>query len=120
MKTLRLKAGRQKSLLRRHPWIFSGAVATVTGEPEPGETVLVLDAAGTALGTAAYSPQSQIRARIWSFDPDLPVDEEFFDRRLRTAIAARDTWNTQPEPAGLWLVHAENYSLPGVIVDRYG
>ncbi len=118
-KTLVLKPGREKSLLRRHPWIFSGAVARVAGSPGPGETVAVAAAGGAILGLAAYSPHSQIRARMWTFTPAGDVDAGFFRDRIETALAMRRTWGEQPEPAGLRLVHGENDGLPGLIVDRY-
>ena len=63
-----LKSGRDKSLKRRHPWLFSGAIARVEGEPQSGDTVEVVSDSGQPLALAAYSPQSQIRARVWSFD----------------------------------------------------
>lgn len=120
MATLHLKPGREKSLLRRHPWIFSGAVGGMDGNPRPGDTVTVTDARGTALGQAAFSPHSQIRARLWTFDPQTPVGPEFFRERLEAALGSRASWGPLPEPAGLRLVNAENDGLPGLIVDRYG
>ena len=80
MKSLHLKAGRDKSLQRRHPWIFSGAVAKLDGEPASGETVLV-KAAGQPVAVAAWSPKSQICARVWSFDCSVFVDEKFFRKK---------------------------------------
>ena len=65
-----LQAGRDKSLRRRHPWVFSGAIDRVAGDPQPGDTVEVRAAGGERLGLAAYSPASQIRARMWTFDDD--------------------------------------------------
>ncbi len=69
---IQLKKGREKSLRRRHPWIFSGAIERVTGKPGSGDTVEVRDASGKPLAQAAFSPKSQIRARVWSFDASLP------------------------------------------------
>jgi 23S rRNA (cytosine1962-C5)-methyltransferase len=121
---LYLKPGREKSLLRHHPWIFSGALARVDGDPASGETVDLLASDGQILARAAYSPVSQIRARVWTFDPAEPVDQAFFRRRLQRAISAR----LSPLPAGegpgvradaLRLVYAESDRLPGLIVDRY-
>jgi 23S rRNA (cytosine1962-C5)-methyltransferase len=131
MPSLLLKPGREKSLLRRHPWVFSGAVARVAGEPASGETVDLLAADGQFLGQAAYSPTSQIRARLWTFDPSEQVDEDFFRRRLQRAIASRIPLLLVGEGPGvlppdmgvrsnsLRLVYAESDSLPGLIVDRY-
>jgi 23S rRNA (cytosine1962-C5)-methyltransferase len=92
MKTLPriiLKPGREKLLARRHPWIFSGAIERIVGDPGSGDTVEVRDASGVLRARAAFSPQSQIRGRIWTFDADEIVDEAFFRRRLRAAQALR-------------------------------
>jgi 23S rRNA (cytosine1962-C5)-methyltransferase len=119
MPSLTLKPAREKSLLRRHPWIFSGAVARVDGDPAPGATVDLLAANGQFLARAAYSPSSQIRARVWTFDPSEPVDAAFFRRRIATALVGRDTWRLAPRTDAFRLVHAESDGLPGLIVDRY-
>ncbi len=120
MKTLHLNKGRESSLLRRHPWIFSGAVGRVAAKPQAGETVLVLDASGKAIASAAYSPSSQIRARVWSFDTEETIDEAFFRRRLQAAINRRKSFLDDPERTGCRIVYAESDELPGLIVDRYG
>jgi len=115
MPTLTLKPGRERSLQRRHPWIFSGAVARVDGDPAPGATVDVLDARGEFLARAAYSPASQIRARVWTF-ADAPVDADLLRTRLRSALRLR----ADLKMAGAArLVYAESDGLPGLIVDRY-
>lgn len=121
-----LKPGREKSLLRRHPWIFSGAVQRVDEEPAPGATVEVLSSKGDFLARAAYSPQSQIRARVWTFDAE-PVDKDFLLRKIRAALVERFTLNVQPfdnaqdkrSTNAYRLIHAESDGLPGLIVDRY-
>lgn len=118
--TLVIKAGREKSLLRHHPWIFSGAVADILGDPEPGDTVDLLSAGGNFLARAAYSPQSQIRARIWTWDESDLVDDDFFKRRLEAAIELREKTPALGKSSGVRLVHAESDLLPGLIVDRYG
>lgn len=115
-----LKAGRERSLLARHPWVFSGAVARVEGSPAPGETVEVVAANGSPLGRGAYSPRSQITVRMWSFEPGETIDGGFFRRRLERALATREPVPPNEEPAGRRLVHAESDGLPGVVVDRYG
>jgi 23S rRNA (cytosine1962-C5)-methyltransferase len=119
MPSLTLKPGREKSLLRRHPWIFSGAVARVDGDPEPGATVDLLAASGQFLARAAYSPSSQIRARVWTFDPAEPVDAAFFRKRIAAAIAGRAGLHLTPGTDALRLIHAESDGLSGLIVDRY-
>ncbi len=114
-----LKPGREKSVLRRHPWIFSGAVASVQGAPRDGETVLVQDAHGQALGLGAYSPHSQIQVRMWTFDPAESIDAEFFHRRLSNALAARQALIPADLTDAIRLVHAESDGLPGLVADRY-
>ena len=114
-----LKPGREKSLLRRHPWIFSGAVARVDGDPASGATVDLLSARGDFLARAAYSPTSQIRARIWTFT-DEPVDADFFRRKIHAAIEMRRMLKLERQSNAVRLIYAESDGLPGLIVDRYG
>jgi len=125
MPALILKQGREKSLLRRHPWIFSGAIHHVDEEPASGSTVDLLSFNKQFLARASYSPQSQIRARVWTFE-DEPVDKEFFRKRIRWAITARSLISPSPltplpegEGNALRLIYAESDGLPGLIVDRY-
>jgi len=115
-----LKAGREKSLLRRHPWIFSGAIERVDGAPVSGDTLPVRDAAGNFLAWAAYNPDSQISARVWSFSETEKVDAEFFRGRIADALAARNELNLARNSNGMRLIHAESDGLPGLIVDQYG
>jgi 23S rRNA (cytosine1962-C5)-methyltransferase len=119
MADLILKPGREKSLLRRHPWIFSGAVQHVDETLASGETVNLLSFKGEFLARAAYSPHSQIRARVWTFDPEEQISPEFFRRRIQRALAARRTLNSAHFSDAYRLIHAESDSLPGLIVDRY-
>ena len=112
-----LKAGREKSLLRRHPWIFSGAVEQVRGDPQAGDTVLILDHQGGFLAHGAYSPQSQIRARVWSLDPDATIDAAYMHAAVEQAIAYRR--DIARDANAVRLVHGESDGLPGLIVDRY-
>ena len=116
MKTIRLKPGKERSALRRHPWIYDSAIAK--GGGDPGETVRVESDSGQFLGWAAYSPSSRIKARIWSFDPDQRIDADFFRQTLQNAIAARQRFDIQSD--GVRLVHGEADGLPGLMVDRYG
>ena len=115
-----LHSGKEKSLLRQHPWIFSGAVAHLEGRARPGDTVDVVAANGRPLARAAWSPSSQIRARVWSFDPEEVVDHAFFKRRVAAAVARREALPELRAQQGLRLIHAESDGLPGVIADRYG
>ncbi len=137
MSAILLKPTREKSLLRRHPWVFSGALDRIEGDPQPGETVDVLSAKREFLAKAAYSPSSQIRARVWTFDQNEKVDADFFRRRVDAALELRATLGFSPLPPGegpgeaprrgvrgvsdaFRLIHAESDQLPGLIVDRYG
>ena len=85
-----LAGGRERSLLRRHPWIFSGAVKSVSGSPRAGETVEVVDNRGNFLAYAAYSPSSQLTGRVWSFNAGEKIDRDFFVRKIRAAAALRE------------------------------
>jgi len=129
MGQLVLKEGRERSLLRRHPWIFSGAVDHLSPEPERGATVEVVTKTGEYMGRAAYSPNSQIRARVWTF-ADEAVDRDFFRRRIGAALQTRNRLAV-PDPTGqargldapgtaCRLIYAESDGLPGFVVDRYG
>jgi 23S rRNA (cytosine1962-C5)-methyltransferase len=115
-----LKAGREKSLRRRHPWVFSGAIDRVEGEIAAGATVDVVASSGERLAKAAYSPASQIRARVWSFDCDEEIDAAFFRRRLERAIDSRRRLGLVAPDTACRLVFSESDGLPGLIVDRYG
>ncbi len=127
-----LKAGREKSLLRRHPWIFSGAIERVDGAPASGDTLPVRDASGIFLAWAAYNPASQITARVWSWREEEIIDADFFRRRIANAFEARRALLPSGEVGaggegastvqntGMRLIHAESDGLPGLIVDQYG
>jgi 23S rRNA (cytosine1962-C5)-methyltransferase len=116
---IKLKRGREKSLKRRHPWIFSGAVESVAGKPKSGDTVDVQSSDGKLLARAAYSPKSQIRARVWTFDPAQEVDAAFFRARIEKALALREALPASQRANALRLVHGESDGLPGLVVDRY-
>ena len=119
MTSILLKRGREKSLKRRHPWLFSGAIEKVLGKPGAGDTVDIKDASGKLQAKAAYSPKSQIRARVWTFDPEEEVDAGFFRGRIERALALRDALPAARHTNALRLVHGESDGLPGLIVDRY-
>ena len=117
MHRLILKKGREKSLLRRHPWIFSGAVERIHGAPGAGDTVEVVTSKEIFLAQAAYSPHSQIVARVWDWNRESRIDSEFFHKRLHRAVAARQT--LVRESNAMRLVHSESDGLPGLVIDRY-
>ena len=116
MKTIRVRPGRERSLLRRHPWIFEGSVDR--GKADAGETVRVEGADGRFLAWAAWSPQSLIRLRVWSFDEAERIDAAFFARRIEAALALRRRLPIDSD--AMRLVHGESDGLPGLVVDRYG
>ncbi|OOG44761.1 class I SAM-dependent rRNA methyltransferase [Polaromonas sp. A23] len=115
MKSIRLKEGKERSLLRRHPWVFDGAVAR--GGADAGETVRVEGHDGQFLGWGAFSPNSKIRTRIWSFVETERIDASFFVARIAQAIRARGRFDIKSD--GMRLVHGESDGLPGLVVDRY-
>ncbi len=102
-----------------HPWIFASAIDEISGTPEPGDPVTVVSASGEELGIASYSPGSQIRARMWSFNPEEKIDRKFFERKIRSAIALRKEVIPTEKTNAMRLVHGESDGLPGLIVDRY-
>jgi 23S rRNA (cytosine1962-C5)-methyltransferase len=138
-----LKPGREKSLLRRHPWIFSGAIQQVDSNIASGSTVDLLSSDKQFVARASYSPHSQIRARVWTFE-DEPVDQEFFRKKIQAAIQTRailgfdvsrttentestekrirnsvDSVNSAVNTTAYRLIYAESDYIPGLIVDRY-
>ncbi|MDO8351450.1 MAG: class I SAM-dependent methyltransferase [Gallionella sp.] len=129
-----LREGREKSLLRRHPWIFSGAVERIDGAPASGDTLPVRDSAGKFIAWAAYNAGSQITARVWSWREEETIDADFFRRRISAALEARRALLPSPasgggaggegkltaQNTGARLIHAESDGLPGLIVDQYG
>lgn len=116
MKAVRLREGKERSLLRRHPWVFEGSIAR--GRADAGETVRVEAADGRFLAWGAFSPSSSIRVRAWSFDEAERIDHAFFKRRIARALALRARLPVESD--GVRLVHGEADGLPGLIVDRYG
>jgi len=116
MKALRLRPGKERSLLRRHPWVFESAIAKGSGDA--GETVRIESHEGQFLAWASTSPASKIRARAWSFQETQRIDAAFFQERVQRAVAARGLFDLQSD--GVRLVHGEADGLPGLIVDRYG
>lgn len=121
MAQLILLPGKERSAFKlHHPWLFAGSVGRLEGRARPGDTVDVLADNLRPLGRAAYSPQSQIRARFWTFDPDESVDDAFFKRRVAAAVARRQMLPFLRGQQGLRLIHAESDGLPGIIADQYG
>lgn len=122
MLTITLKPGKEKSLLRRHPWIFPTAIDRIDGKPEekhkPGATALVQSSSGQFLARAAFSPKSQIRARVWSFDENEPIDHALIKRRVKKAFAYRQA--TVRDTDAIRVIFGEADGFPGLVVDWYG
>jgi 23S rRNA (cytosine1962-C5)-methyltransferase len=118
MHKLILKPGREKSLKRRHPWIFSGGIARIEGDPQAGDAVQICAADGAVLAVAAYSPQSQIRARVWDWAVQ-NIDAAFITQRINRAAASRSALQLTEVTDGVRLVHGESDGLPGIVADRY-
>ncbi|MGY4827588.1 class I SAM-dependent rRNA methyltransferase [Sphaerotilaceae bacterium SBD11-9] len=116
MKAITLREGKERSLLKRHPWVFESSIHS--GKADPGETVRVNARDGRFLAWAACSPTSQIRVRAWSFDEAERIDTAFFERRIAQALAIRARLPIASD--AMRLIHGEADGLPGLIVDRYG
>ena len=128
MLIITIKQGKEKSLLQtRQPWIYLSAIERVDGKPgekmKSGATVIVRSSSGQFLARAAWSPKSQIRARIWSFDENEPIDHAFIKRRVKTAITSRNIAANGNKAAPNHLTHlilGEEDGLPGLVVDWFG
>jgi 23S rRNA (cytosine1962-C5)-methyltransferase len=116
MKAIRLREGKERSLQRRHPWVFEGSIKS--GKADAGETVRVETAEGHFLAWGAYSPASRIRVRAWAFEEAQRLDAAFFQQRVAQAVALRA--RLPIASSGVRLVHGEADGLPGLVVDRYG
>jgi 23S rRNA (cytosine1962-C5)-methyltransferase len=116
MKSITLREGKERSLQKRHPWVFESSIQS--GKADPGETVRVNARDGSFLAWAAFSPQSQIRVRAWSFNEAERIDAAFFEQRIRKALAIRARLPIASD--AMRLIHGEADGLPGLIVDRYG
>ena len=119
MTIIKLKINRQRSLERKHPWVFSGAIDSIKDSPQNGVTVKVVSADGKFLGWGAYSLKSQISVRIWSFDENEKIDTEFFKRQIEQAIELRTQIIDTTSSNAYRLINAESDGLPGLIVDKY-
>ncbi|MES2935580.1 MAG: SAM-dependent methyltransferase [Pseudomonadota bacterium] len=123
MLIITIKQGKEKSLLERQPWIYESAVERVDGKPQerftPGVTAVVQSSSGQFLARAAHSPKSQIRARVWSFDPNEAIDHALIKRRVKTAITKHSAGKAKSSNP-IHLVLGEEDGLPGLLVDWYG
>jgi len=120
MAIVTLKRGREKSLLNRHPWVFSGAVAAVSDDPKAGDVVEVVDAGGGWMARGYYNEGSNIRVRILDWKKDAVIDDAWWRRRIAAAIDRRASLAKDESTNAYRLVNAEGDALPGLIADRYG
>lgn len=118
--TVILKPGKEKPVVQKHPWVFSGAIARVQGDPADGDVVLIADSRGQPLALGGYNSRSQIRVRVWTWNPDEAVDAAFFAERLRKSAERREPLRVSNHTTAYRVVNAESDFLPGVVVDRYG
>jgi 23S rRNA (cytosine1962-C5)-methyltransferase len=118
MKKVFLKKGREKSLLRFHPWVFSGAVEHMDDDIEIGETIEIYSNDKKLLGIGAYSPHSQIRLRVWSFDKSV-IDENFFKTKIEGAVSFRKSIIDETKYNSYRIINSESDGIPGLIVDKY-
>ncbi len=114
-----LNPGREKSLLRRHPWVFSKAVKKVIGDPLQGETIDIYDSKGNWIAKGSFSPNSQIRARVWTFDANEAIDDAFFRRRIEKAKYLRLKPIADGGLTGYRLIAGESDNMPGITIDVY-
>jgi 23S rRNA (cytosine1962-C5)-methyltransferase len=117
MANLVLKAGKERSFIRRHPWVYATAIAKLQGNASSGDTVEIVSSNGDWLARAAYSPNSQLRARVWTFNQDERIDREFFQQRLVAAFARRNYLKSRSN--ALRMVFGEADGLPGLVIDQY-
>ncbi len=122
MHCISLKPGRSAPFQYHHPWLFSGAIAGVQGNPQAGEPVIVTDSAGVYIGYGLFNPDSQIRVRLYSFAEAEILDDGFWKGRISQAIRMREqVLGFQPLPDQAYrLVNSEGDGLSGLTVDRYG
>jgi 23S rRNA (cytosine1962-C5)-methyltransferase len=114
-----LKKSADDFIKRKHPWIFSGAIEKVEGNPSNGETVEIYTSAKKLIGKGCYSPSSQIRVRVWSFNPDEQINPDFFKKKIEQSSLLRKQIINSEETDAYRLINAESDGLPGLIVDCY-
>jgi len=119
LKTLTLKKGRERSVLRKHPWIFSGAVSIVNSDPQNGDEVIVQDSDGKHIAIALYCPFSNIRARVWDWDSSRKISKDTIGEKIHNAILLRKNLSFDSKVNAIRLIFAESDGLPGLIVDQY-
>jgi len=119
MTLIRLKKTADSFIKRKHPWIFSGAIEKVEGNPSNGQTVQIFTSDKKLIGNGSFSPSSQIRVRVWSFNPEENIDADYFRRKISLAQSLREKIIDGSKTNAYRIINAESDGLPGLIVDRY-
>ncbi len=114
-----LKKGREKSLLRQHPWVFSGAVDKMAEIKQNGETIEIRSFGGETLAIASYSEHSQIVARVWTFDRSEKIDKEYLRKLFHKSKNVRSHMLHEDVTNAYRIINAEADGIPGLIVDKY-
>lgn len=114
-----LKKRRAQPFLNRHPWVFTGAIASVEGNPQPGNEVIVNADDGRFVARGLFNSNSNIRVRLYSWDQDIPLDSDFWSARIEEAVAARDELIDRKTNSAFRLINSEADGISGLIVDRY-
>src|SRR5689334_6091693 len=120
--TVIIRRDREGMFEKRHPWVFSGAIHTVEGNPADGDIVTLRGESGVFLARGYWNHHSQINVHILTWDEKQPIDDDFWRARLQRSISARAVENAQNRagvPNAYRLVNAENDYIPGLVVDRY-
>ena len=120
MPSVTLKKSADSFIKRKHPWIFSGAIEKVEGNPSNGETVRIFTSEKKLIGSGSFSPSSQIRVRVWTFNPEEKIDSEFFKLKIVKAKSLREKIIDVSTTNAYRVINSESDGLPGLIVDRYG
>lgn len=119
MSSVILKKAADSFIKRKHPWIFSGAIDKVEGNPSNGETVQIFTSNREPVGFGSFSPTSQIRVRVWSFNPEEKIDKDFFSKRIQCAKLLREKNIDMSLTNAYRIINSESDGLPGLVVDRY-
>ena len=120
MNLIILKKTADSFIKRKHPWIFSGALEKVDGNPSKGETVQIFTSEKKLVGLGSFSPSSQIRVRVWTFNPEEKIDEAFFRGKIDQAKSLREKILNVSTTNAYRIINSESDGLPGLIIDRYG
>src|ERR1700749_1985334 len=109
-----LKKGKEKAVLHRHPWVFSGAVERVNGKPANGDIVRLMDAKGAFMAYGFYNDQSRVALRLLEWDETVEVNEQWFRDKVATAVASRNDILADGNTNTCRLIFSESDYLPGL------